>query len=131
MKMKIIIPIRVCRLRETGRMSKSVYVRVVHDLKLLRYVLRCEIERQLKFPAGMDKVYCYCYILWRKNEAKLRTSFLGVPFNVQTFFCIVFQYKHSLRHSIRIIVQELCESRGGRPGLSVLRSLLVSVGVKL
>ena len=29
------------------------------------------------------------------------------------------------------IVQELCESRGGRPGLSVLTSLLVSVGVKI
>ena len=31
----------------------------------------------------------------------------------------------------RNIVQELCESRGGRPGLSVLTSLLVSVDVKL
>ena len=31
--------------------------------------------------------------------------------------------------SVRI-VQELCESRGGRPGLSVLTSLLVSVDVK-
>ena len=31
---------------------------------------------------------------------------------------------------IRLIVQELCESRGGRPGLSVLTSLLVSVDVK-
>ena len=29
-----------------------------------------------------------------------------------------------------IIVQELCESRGGRPGLSVLTNLLVSVDVK-
>ena len=29
------------------------------------------------------------------------------------------------------IVQELCESRGGRPGLSVLTSLPVSVDVKL
>ena len=29
------------------------------------------------------------------------------------------------------IVQELCENRGGRPGLSVLTSLLVSVDVKL
>ena len=28
------------------------------------------------------------------------------------------------------IVQELCESRGGRPGLSVLTSLLFSVDVK-
>ena len=30
-----------------------------------------------------------------------------------------------------VIVQELCESRGGRPGLSVLKSLLVSVDVKI
>ena len=29
------------------------------------------------------------------------------------------------------IVQELCESQGGRPGLSVLTSLLVSVDVKI
>ena len=29
------------------------------------------------------------------------------------------------------IVQKLCESRGGRPGLSVLTSLLVFVDVKL
>ena len=29
------------------------------------------------------------------------------------------------------IDQELCESRGGRPGLSVLTSLLVSVDVKI
>ena len=27
-------------MRERGRMSKSVYVRVVHDLELLRYVKR-------------------------------------------------------------------------------------------
>ena len=32
---------------------------------------------------------------------------------------------------LRSIVQELCESRGGRPGLSVLTSLLVSVDVKI
>ena len=39
--------ISVCRLRERGRMSTSVYVRVFNDLELLRYVLRCAIERQL------------------------------------------------------------------------------------
>jgi len=39
--------ISVCRLRERGRMSKSVYVRVFYDLELLRYVFRCAIERQL------------------------------------------------------------------------------------
>ena len=32
--------------------------------------------------------------------------------------------------SLLYIVQELCETRGGRPGLSVLTSLLVSVDVK-
>ena len=36
--------ISVCRLRERGHMSKSVYVRVFHDLELLRYVLHCAIE---------------------------------------------------------------------------------------
>ena len=35
------------RLRERGHVTKSVYVRVFHDLELLRYVLRCVIERQL------------------------------------------------------------------------------------
>ena len=32
---------------------------------------------------------------------------------------------------IRVIVQELCEIRGGRPELSVLTSLLASVDVKI
>ena len=36
--------ISVCRLRERGRMSRSVYVCVFHDLELLRYVLRCAIK---------------------------------------------------------------------------------------
>ena len=36
-----------------------------------------------------------------------------------------------LRQADPHLVQELCESRGGRPGLSVLASLLVSVDVKL
>ena len=34
----LLLSINVCRLRERGHMSKSVYVRVVHDLELLRYV---------------------------------------------------------------------------------------------
>ena len=41
------VPTKVCRLRERGRMTKSVYVPVFYDLELLRYVLRCAIERQL------------------------------------------------------------------------------------
>ena len=43
----LLLSVSVCRLREKGRMSKSVYVRVVHDLELLGYFLRCAIERQL------------------------------------------------------------------------------------
>ena len=37
----------------------------------------------------------------------------------------------NLALALTLIVQELCESPGGRPGLSVLTSLLVSVDVKL
>ena len=37
----------------------------------------------------------------------------------------------SMGKTIIRIVQELCESRGGRPELSVLTSLLVSVDVKI
>ena len=39
--------------------------------------------------------------------------------------------KGKLRALLYFIVQELCESRGGRPALSILTSLLVSVDVKL
>ena len=39
--------------------------------------------------------------------------------------------KQNERTAASLIVQELCESRGGRPGLSVLTSLLVSVDVKI
>ena len=38
---------------------------------------------------------------------------------------------HIIILSSKHIVQELRESRGGRPGLSILTSLLVSVDVKL
>ena len=34
LRISTMYPISVCRLRERGRMSKSVYVRVFHDLKL-------------------------------------------------------------------------------------------------
>ena len=40
------------------------------------------------------------------------------------------EYSCTLSASQSFIVQELCESRGGRPGLSVLTSLLASVDVK-
>ena len=44
---------------------------------------------------------------------------------------LIFPVFYSNAHDICRIVQEQCESRGGRPGLSVLTSLLVSVDVKI
>ena len=43
-----------------------------------------------------------------------------------------FSFSKNAKYRIpqRAIVQELCESRGGRPGLSVLTSLMVSLEVK-
>ena len=41
------------------------------------------------------------------------------------------RYRSLTAPSQLVIVQELRESRGGRPGLSVLTSLLVSVDVKI
>ena len=38
---------KILLLKSLTLMSKSVYVRVFHDLELLRYVLRCAIGRQL------------------------------------------------------------------------------------
>ena len=46
-------------------------------------------------------------------------------------FSLSFSYHHVKGFPSKFIVQELCESRGGRPGLSVLTSLLASVDVKI
>ena len=45
--------------------------------------------------------------------------------------CVENQAKGASNNRINTRVQELRESRGGRPGLSVLTSLLASVDVKL
>ena len=53
-----------------------------------------------------------------KDEARLHRSVAnGISNKSSNIYCINFR------------VQELCESRGGRPGLSVLTSLTVSVDV--
>ena len=43
--------------------------------------------------------------------------------------CVENQAHGASHNRINTTVQELCESRGGRPGLSVLTSLMVSVDV--
>ena len=47
-----------------------------------------------------------------------------------TWHACKYTYINSTRGKSRFRVQELRESRGGRPGLSVLTSLMVSVNVK-
>ena len=46
--------VSVCRLRERGRMSKNVVVRVVHDLELLRYVDRTVCDRTTALISHWD-----------------------------------------------------------------------------
>ena len=56
---------------------------------------------------------------------------LGEETQTRTLSVTVAPTRKSERlNQVEFIVQELCESRGGRPGLSVLTSLVVSVDVK-
>ena len=50
---------------------------------------------------------------------------------VRCFLPATGRCRAAVQKTLLYIVQELCESRGGRPGMSVLTSLLVSVDVKL
>ena len=51
-----LLSISVCRLRERGRVSKSVYVRVLHDLELLRYMFFVvRSNDSFNFPLGWIK----------------------------------------------------------------------------
>ena len=65
------------------------------------------------------------------SERLLFSSSSNVALRLQRPMTISKDYKNNLCYQgRRLIVQELCESRGGRPGLSVLTSLLASVDVK-
>ena len=60
-----------------------------------------------------------------------RENCKGKPFSGSTVLDPLVYYKKKRLTLVSFIVQELCESRRGRPGLSVLTSLLVSVDVKI
>ena len=53
----------------------------------------------------------------------------GKKVNKKSFFFFLFLFLKA-SSPVCVRVQELCESRGGRPGLSVLTSLTVSADVK-
>ena len=65
------------------------------------------------------------YIKTNINNVHLRPSLISLMVSVDI------TEAPCLLTSVELIVQELCESGGGRPGLSVLTSLMVSVDVKL
>ena len=101
----------------------------------------CMLQLYLLFPptyvctgsvqAKSKTEQCQCAFKYRSSARKRERecyNYVCVQFSVDLCQCI-----HICVHMYFLpIVQELCrESRGGRPGLSVLTSLLVSVDVKL
>ena len=50
----LLLSISVCRLRERGRMSKSVYVHVVDNLELLRYLCSLLCDRTTALISHWD-----------------------------------------------------------------------------
>ena len=80
------------------------------ERRMLSRWYQIEVHSQI----GNENVYIFFFFFFFKLTKNFSTSYdmeRTVPF--------------------RGTVQELCESRGGRPGLSVLTSLRVSVDVKL
>ena len=73
----------------------------------------------------------FCRGLFQTPALHTSTPFLIMWTNTSWSFSPQFQEVYNLLVFFSwVIVQELCESRGGRPGLSVLSSLLASVDVK-
>ena len=78
---------------------------------------------------GCNRVYC----IHVPGHDPLTFSFRSFSFliGVGAFMAQLSKVLKVVCWAGSVIVQELCESRGGRPGLSVLTSLLVSVDVKI
>ena len=64
-------------------------------------------------------------------EGCMQPSTLTKASNTASTLMVSVDVKHHVYLLYSFIVQELCESRGGRPRMSILTSLLVSVDVKL
>ena len=81
----------------------------------------CQAHRSVVFLFCFSETFICCYSVPLAHSSTRH----------YIFFLL---HKYILHYSPfpdHVIVQELCESRGGRPGLSVLTSLLVSVDVKI
>ena len=99
---------------------------LVSRLSLFDRLVRINAESCHKFLSRQNTVFCRdkTHLLSRQNTSFVATN---MCFSRQHVFVAT---KMILVADPALIVQELCESRGGRPRLSVLTSLLVSVDVK-
>ena len=104
----------------------------------MRMVKKNSRERQTDRQTDRDRqrqkqIVIISHNLLSSESQKLRCSFH--LFQILERSYLRFESEKAIYKSFndlsRVIVQELCESRGGRPGLSVLTSLLVSVDVKI
>ena len=94
---------------------------------MLQNIIDNMSTRNVSFQKGyISHFHCYQSILLR-GERPVSCKQPVVP--VQTSSAS-YPLKRRVKGLAHTIVQELCESRGGCPELSVLTSLLVSVDVK-
>ena len=121
------LPSLVRRLRKVAFQTVSAF-RLTDDVSL--FCRPFKENRRRTFPLSGEcvssKRVCIKSHPARRHNGLLQVPVLSTPQNInrlQTFEILYCKGK-------LVIVQELCESRGGRPGLSVLTSLLVSVDVK-
>ena len=113
--------------------SRTVSVDVKHHVYLLAYVpnkstVSVDVKQHFNLMSALDK---------RVSRTEALQSLVVTTCDLTCFglaACTQRDQQHGIYAGtcdVVFIVQELCESRGGRPGLSVLTSLLVSVDVKI
>ena len=90
-----------------------------------RFLGGLQLDCTTSSPTVSSRIYCYqC---WHRGRLYTALGKMKHPRSLRYFLDVYEEWWVSFG----IIVQELCESRGGRPGLSVLTSFLVSVDVKI
>ena len=92
---------------------------------VLIQVLHRSEPRNPKKPEGPLQTPFKCHVVWQNWHRSL------IQHLNENMGCWPVCIKGDWPTRTFVIVQELCESRGGHPGLSVLTSLLVSVDVKI
>ena len=94
-------------------------------------VTQCSVRSLKSKNCCFSVTECIVYMF----RAMTLYSFLSCPFFLFDWVGVLWPQLSKVLKPVcwagSVIVQELCESRGERPGLSVLTSLLVSVDVQI